>query len=179
MSSTTITLLIILSTILTIVGAVIASFGVTSLWGAPFVGTPARIVRRMIKLADGKPGEVILDLGSGSGAILIVAAKEFGMKAVGYEINPFLRVITRVKARWHGVEERVEVRAGNLFHVDLPKVDVVTLFLLEPAVVRLRSRLIEQISDQTRVVARDFHLPNWPHYKEDGWLRVYRKSDVI
>lgn len=179
MTSLTIVLLLTLSTVLTLIGAAIASFGLTGLWGAPYVGTPERIARRMVKLANGKPGETLMDLGSGAGAILIVAAREFGMKAIGYELNPLLRLATRIKARWYGVGDLVEVRSGNLFHVDLPPAEVITLFLLEPAIARLRPKLIAQISLNTRVVARDFHLQNWPHYAEDGWLRAYRKSDVL
>lgn len=179
MSSAAIILLLILVTVLTIVAVVIASFGVTAIFGAPFVGTPSAIVRRMLILAEAREGETVVDLGSGSGSILIVAAKEFGMQAIGYEINPFLRLITRIKARWHGVADRVEVRSGNIFSVELPPVEIITLFLLEPAVERLKPRLIEQLPSTTRIVARDFHLRNWPHYAEDGWLRVYRKTDVL
>lgn len=172
-------LLLILSTLLTLVSVVIASFGVTIFWGAPYVGTPKAIVRRMIKLADGKPGDTILDLGSGSGAILIVAAKEFGMKAIGYEINPFLRLVTRIRARLYGVTDRVEVRRGNIFFVDLPAVDVVTLFLLPAMVERLKPKLLAELDGQTRIIARDFHLQGWAPYAKDGWLHAYRTKDVL
>lgn len=179
MSPFAIVALLVLASVLALIGVVIASFGVTALWGAPFVGTPAPIVRRMIKLADAKAGETLMDLGSGTGAILIVAAREFGMRAIGYELNPFLRIITRVKARWYGVADQVEVRSGNIFSIPLPAVDVVTLFLLEPAVARLKPKLIAELPSNVRIIARDFHLQDWHHYKQDGWLRAYRKGDVL
>ncbi|MEK7105223.1 MAG: SAM-dependent methyltransferase [Patescibacteria group bacterium] len=179
MSAFLIVFLLVLAGTLAAIGLVIASFGVTALWGAPFVGTPATIVRRMLVLAEAKAGETVMDLGSGTGAILILAAKEFQMKAIGYEINPFLRVITRLKA-WHaGVADRVEVRGGNIVGITLPEAEVVTLFLLEPLVERLRPKLIAELPETTRIIARDFHLKHWPHYAEDGWLRAYRKQDVL
>lgn len=172
-------LLLILSTLLSLTAAVMASFGLMGLWGAPYVGTPTSIARRMIRLAEGKEGETLLDLGSGSGSILIVAAKEFGMRGIGYELNPFLRVITKLKARVHGVGDRIEVRSGNVFHINLPEAEVITLFLLPAMVESLRAKIIEQAGVETRIIARDFYLQNWPHYAEDGWLRAYRKSDVL
>lgn len=179
MNNVTIISLFVVAIILAAMAFVIASFGMMAMWGAPFVGTPKPIVRRMLILAGAKPGETLMDLGSGAGSILIVAAKEFGMKAIGYELNPFLRWITKFQAWRYGVSDRVEVRSNNVFSIVLPSVDIVTLFLLPAMVARLKPALQKSLTDQTRVIARDFHFQDWPHFAEDGWLRAYRKEDVL
>ncbi len=179
MSSIVITLLLIVAGLLALISLIIASFGLGVLWGAPYVGTPKSIVRRMIRLADGKAGETLVDLGSGTGSVLIVAAKEFGMQSIGYEINPFLRIVTRVRARLAGVADRVDVRSGNLFFVSLPPADVVTLFLLPAMIERLKPKLLTELPKGCRVVARDFPFTDWIPFAEDGWLKAYHPEDVL
>lgn len=165
--------------VLLVVSVVIASFGVSGLWGAPYVGTPTGIVRRMIILGGGKHGETLLDLGSGAGNVLIVAAKEFGMRAVGYEINPILRIITRWRARYYGVSELVEVRGGSVTKVTLPPAELVTVYLLPALVERLKPKLVAELPGAARLVVRDFHPSDWTPSGEDGWLKMYRMEDVL
>lgn len=179
MSTFTVVILLIVAAGLLAIALFMASFGLGAFWGAPYVGTPARIVRRMLRLAEVMEGETLVDLGSGAGNILIVAAREFGLRAIGYELNPLLRILTCIKARLAGVSDRVEVRSGNLLRVPLPQADVFTVFLLPSLIERLKPKLQAELDGSTRVVARDFPFKDWPHFAEDGYLRAYRIKDVL
>ncbi|MCS7366210.1 MAG: class I SAM-dependent methyltransferase, partial [archaeon GB-1867-035] len=94
-------------------------------YDVPFVSTPEPVVRRMLKLADVKPGEVVYDLGAGDGRILIIAALEFGAKAVGVEIRPQLIYEIEKKIKMYNLEDRVKVIHGNFFDVDISEADIV------------------------------------------------------
>lgn len=143
--------------LLTLLSYVIASFGLSFLFGAPYVGTPKSIARTMLKAADVKKGETLVDLGSGSGTILLIAVLEFGAeKAIGYEINPFLVWITRFRARVAGIEDKVEIRRANFFKDPLPQVDVVALYLLNETLGKLRKPLAVSQAPETRIVSRGF-----------------------
>lgn len=145
---------------------VIASFGLTFLAGAPFVGTPKAVAREMLALAELKPGEVFTDIGSGNGTLLITAVKEFGAKrAVGYEINPVLVFWTKIRAALHGVSGEVEVRRANFFKTAIEPADVVGLFLLDKTMDRLFEDLRQRMSPGTRVVSRGFQFQGVPFSK--------------
>ncbi len=109
--------------------------------GAPWVPTQRSVAREMCRLARVKPGSRVLDLGCGDGAILLVAAKEFGATGVGVELNPLLALWARLRARINGVSDRVQIIRGNMFIVDLPDADTVTLYLLPRAMNRIEARL--------------------------------------
>jgi len=153
-------LLMFLVLILLLVSAyIIASFGLTFLVGAPYVGTPKEVAREMLKFADIKEGEVFVDLGSGSGTLLLLAVKEFGAKkAIGYEINPTLAFWTKVRAKFHGVSDKIEVRCANFFKAPIIKAHVVGLFLLDPTMDKLLVHLQDQMDPGTRVVSRGFQF---------------------
>lgn len=145
----------------------LASFGVTTLFGAPYVGTSKETGMEMLRLAALQNGEVFVDLGSGSGTLLLLAVKEFGAKkAIGYEINPFLVWITRVRARMHGVHRQVEVRRANIFKTTFPKMDVLGLYLLSPAMERLLPLMKAQNMKNVRIVSRGFTFQNLQPVKE-------------
>lgn len=151
----------------------LATFGLTFVFGAPWVPTPKEKVRRMMQLAEAKPGETMMDLGSGDGSVLIIAAKEFGMNAIGYEINPVLRLYAKIWARLVGVGDKVSVRRGNFFTIDLPKTDIVSFYLLDTTIKKLEPRLTRDLPKGTRVVSRDFQIWAWPEWKTDGTLYAY------
>jgi len=90
-------------------------FALTVFWGAPFVRTPEKKIEKMLKLLDLKPGEVFYDLGSGRGDTIIKAAKDYRVKAVGIEINPFLVRTSQNRIKKLGIEEKAKVYFGNFF----------------------------------------------------------------
>jgi outer membrane protein assembly factor BamB/protein-L-isoaspartate O-methyltransferase len=123
-----------------------------------FVPTPSDVVKRMLEVAAVKKGEVVYDLGSGDGRIVIAAARDFGAKAVGYEIDRELVEISRKAAKEAGVAERVTIVEGDLFKADLKKADVIAVFLLPKQLKALRPK-IDQLRPGTRIVSHQFEIP--------------------
>lgn len=128
---------------------------------APFVATPPDVVDRMLRLAGTGPADVVYDLGSGDGRIVIAAARDFGARAVGVEINPGLVATARAAARAAGVDARVEFRLQDALTVDLREATVVTLYLLSASNVKLRPILMNGLRPGARIVSHDFAMGDW------------------
>lgn len=126
----------------------------------PFVVTPDHVTREMLKLADVKPGDFVIDLGSGDGRIVIVAAKHFGARGLGVEIVPDLVEKSRDNARRAGVADRVEFRVQDLFATDLSQATVVTMYLLPEVNLKLKPRLLA-LKPGTRIVSHDWDMGDW------------------
>ncbi|MBM3346670.1 MAG: methyltransferase domain-containing protein [Betaproteobacteria bacterium] len=127
----------------------------------PYVPTPTVIVDELLKLADIKRGEFVIDLGSGDGRIVITAAKRYGATGYGVDIEESLVDLARQNARKEGVAERVNFIAGDLFNSDLSKADVVTVYLLPSTVIRLVPKLLKELRPGARVVSHDYPLDPW------------------
>ncbi|MFL6651622.1 MAG: SAM-dependent methyltransferase [Sulfurifustaceae bacterium] len=123
--------------------------------------TPLPIVRAMLELAGVGPNDVVYDLGSGDGRIVITAAKEYGAHGVGVEIDPALVAEARENARTAGVDDRVKFVEGNMFEADLHGATVVTLFLHPEPNLRLRPRLLAQLKPGSRVVSYIWDMGDW------------------
>lgn len=130
--------------------------------GAPYVPSSEWVVRRLLQLADVSAGDVVYDLGSGDGRIVIMAAKEFGARGVGVEIDSQLVQTSRRRARRAGVSNRVEFRQGDLFETDLSEATVVTLYLWPDMNNRLRPKLLRELDPGDRVVSHSFDIDKWP-----------------
>ncbi|NQV12593.1 class I SAM-dependent methyltransferase [Candidatus Uhrbacteria bacterium] len=151
-----IALLIVLG-ILMVVTVVVTMVTGTILSSAPWVPTSKKISRAMCELADLKPGDKVLDLGCGDASILIVAAREFGAKCVGVELNPMVALMARIKVRLAGVGDSVTIIRENMFKVDLPDTDVVMMYLLPKATHKIEGRLKERFKHLT-IVSHGFEL---------------------
>jgi cyclopropane fatty-acyl-phospholipid synthase-like methyltransferase len=125
----------------------------------PFVPTPRPIVRRMLSLADTKPGERLIDLGAGDGRIVIAAAREFGANALGVELHPERFAIIRNSAA--SLKPNLQAMRQNLFFTDLSNADVVTMYLLPSVNEALRKKLERELHSGARVVSHDFSIPDW------------------
>lgn len=130
-------------------------------YDVPFVSTPEPVVRRMLKLAEVKPGEVVYDLGAGDGRILIIAALEFGARAVGVEIRPQLIYEIEKKIKMYNLEDRVKIIHGNFFDVNISEADIVTLYLLTSVNEKLKPKLKRELKPGARIVSHDFEIPGW------------------
>ena len=128
---------------------------------APYVPTPQHMVRRMLELADVGEDDIVYDLGSGDGRIVIMAAKEFGARGVGVEIDRDLVKRARFKARQAGVSDRVEFRQGDLFEAEIDEATVVALYLWPHMNARLRPKLQSELTSGARVVSYDFGINGW------------------
>ena len=128
---------------------------------APFLGTPPDVVDRLLRLANVGPTDTVYDLGSGDGRIVIAAAKTFGARGVGIEIDPALVTQAQTNARAAGVADRVSFRLEDAMSTDLSDATVVTMYLLAASNVRLRPRLQAQLRPGTRIVSHNFGMGDW------------------
>jgi SAM-dependent methyltransferase len=128
---------------------------------APYVPTPQEVVDRMLELAEVRKGDFLYDLGSGDGRIVITAARRYGIKAIGFEIDPTLVKNSRASIREAGLEHLVEIRDEDIRTVDLSPASVLTLYLSRAANLRLRSAIMRQLKPGSRVVSHDFGMGNW------------------
>jgi precorrin-6B methylase 2 len=128
---------------------------------APFDPTPQPVVERMLALAEIKKGDVVYDLGSGDGRVLITAAKKFGVKVVGFEIDPGLVKLARENARKAGVERLVEIRQQDFMTADLSSASIVTLYLSADGNLALKFKLMNELKSGARVVSYTFDMGDW------------------
>jgi tRNA G37 N-methylase Trm5 len=130
-----------------------------------FVPTPYEVVDEMLRLANVKKGDVLYDLGSGDGRIPVAAAKRFGVRAVGIDIDPKRIEEANENARKNGVTRLVTFRQEDLFKTDFSEATVVTLYLLPDLNVKLRPRLLEELRPGTRIVSHQFDMGDWKPQK--------------
>ena len=126
----------------------------------PFVPTPQEVVDKMVELAGVKKGDVVYDLGSGDGRIVITAAKK-GAKAVGFEIDGDLVKQSRDNIRKAGVQEQAEIRQQDILTVDLSAASVVTMYLLPDVNLQLKPKILSQPNAGSRVVSHAFDMGDW------------------
>jgi len=126
-----------------------------------FVPTPQEVVDEMLRLANVKKGDVLYDLGSGDGRIPITAARKFGVRGVGIDIDPQRIAEANENAKRSGVTDLVKFRQEDLFKADFREATVVTLYLLPDLNEKLRPRLWAELKPGTRIVSHQFEMGNW------------------
>jgi len=129
---------------------------------APFVPTPMPVVQRMLELAKVTPDDVVYDLGSGDGRMVITAAQHYGARGVGVEINPVWVRDARRYAEALGVADRVSFRIEDLFTIDLREATVVTLYLLPWMNRKLAPKFVAELKPGTRIVSHEYGIADWP-----------------
>ncbi len=129
----------------------------------PYVVSPAEVVDRMLRLAEPRKGDYLIDLGSGDGRIVIEAAKRFGTKGLGVDIEPRLVELARGNARKAGVESLARFEVQDLYETNLRGADIVTAYLLPEVNLKIMPRLLEQLRPGARVVTHDYDMGPWPH----------------
>jgi SAM-dependent methyltransferase len=128
---------------------------------APYSPTPTDVVERMLKLAGVRPSDVVYDLGCGDGRIVITAARLFGARGVGLDIDPVLIARAQAGAQQAGVESLVTFRVQDAMTVDLSDATVVTLYLLAASNVKLRPILTKTLRPGARIVAHNYPIGDW------------------
>jgi len=126
----------------------------------PFVTSPQPVTLAMLRLARVQPADLVLDLGSGDGRIVIAAAKQFGARGLGVELSPELVQRSRDNARQAGVAARAQFRVQDLFDTDLSVASVITMYLLPEVNLQLRPRLLA-LRPGTRIVSHDWDMGPW------------------
>jgi SAM-dependent methyltransferase len=131
-----------------------------------YVPTPPEVVDEMLRLANVKKGDVLYDLGSGDGRIPIAAARRFGIKATGIDIDPERIWEAKQNARGAGLEKLVEFRQEDLFKANFKDATVITLYLLPDLNLKLRPRLWAELKPGTRIVSHQFDMGDWKPEKK-------------
>jgi protein-L-isoaspartate O-methyltransferase len=127
----------------------------------PYVPTPMAVAQKMLEVAKVQPDDVVYDLGSGDGRIVIMAAQKFGAHAVGVELNSDLYEKSSQRIRELGLQDRAQIIHENMFEVNVRHATVVTLYLLTSVNERLRPMLERQLRSGARIVSHDFQVPGW------------------
>ena len=135
--------------------------GATFIKQVPYVPTPQDIVDKMLELAKVTSDDVVYDLGSGDGRIVITAAQKYGAHAVGVEINPDLYRQSSDRIKELGLNDRAHIMCEDMFDVSVSRATVVTLYLLSSFNEKLRPKLETQLHSGARIVCHDFHVPGW------------------
>jgi SAM-dependent methyltransferase len=164
--------------------AVLSALGtlaiVSILWpglrGAPWVPTRLRTVRKMLDLAEVGPGDRVYDLGCGDGRTIVTAARRYGARAVGIEIDPLRYVWCQTLITVLGLRDRVRVVYGDFFAQDLSQADVVTCYLLDSTNLKLQKKLLSELAPNARVVSHMFAFPelHLVHYEKQDQLYLYK-----
>jgi cyclopropane fatty-acyl-phospholipid synthase-like methyltransferase len=149
------------SILVLLIGSGCSSVPVWTDGDVPFVPTPPEVVDRMLEVAQVKSGDVIYDLGSGDGRIIIRAAKRYGVKGVGIEIDADLVQKAKDNASKEKVDHLVEFRVQDALTVDVSPATVVTLYMLPEFNAKLRPILDKQLKPGSRVVSHDFEIQGW------------------
>ncbi|MCM3900962.1 MAG: class I SAM-dependent methyltransferase [Pyrinomonadaceae bacterium] len=142
----------------------------------PYVPTPQTVVDAMLSLAAVNKGDVVYDLGCGDGRIVITAAKKYGARGVGVDIDPERIKEANANAKQAGVSDRVKFIEQDLFQTDFKEASVVTLYLLPDINLKLRPKLLSELKAGTRVVSHSFDMGDWKPDKTetvDGHRKVY------
>jgi trans-aconitate methyltransferase len=126
-----------------------------------FVATPQRVVDRMLELAEVGKGDVVYDLGSGDGRIVITAARRYGVHAVGFEIDPELVQKSRDSIRKVGLRHLASIRDQDLFTADISHASVLTLYLLSQINLKLRPRILSEMRPGSRVISYRWDMGDW------------------
>ena len=135
----------------------------------PFVISADEVVHRMLRMADVGPEDFLIDLGSGDGRIPIAAAKRYGARGLGVDLDPPLVELARKNAAAEGVADKVRFEVKDLFETDLSKATVVAFYLLPDVAMPLRPKLLKELKPGPRIVAHDYNLGDWP---ADEWTSI-------
>lgn len=127
----------------------------------PYLPTPDAVVTEMLTVADVGGSDILYDLGSGDGRIVITAARKFGTRGTGVELSAKLVRESNENARKAGVSDRVRFLRQDLFKTDLREATVVTLYLFSEVNIRLRPKLFDELKPGSRVVSHDFNMGEW------------------
>jgi len=142
---------------------------------APFVATPPDVVDRMLTLAKVGPGDVVYDLGCGDGRIVIAAAKRFGARGVGVDLDPLRIQEAQANAKIAGVEHLVSFRVQDALDTDVSDATVVTLYLVSALNVKLRPGLMAQLRQGSRIVSHNFAMGDW----QPDTVDVFNSADGL
>jgi precorrin-6B methylase 2 len=130
-------------------------------WRPPFITTPPEVVERMLQVAETRADDLVIDLGSGDGRIVIAAAQKYGARAVGIELDGALVQKSREAARAAQLGDKASFIEGDVLVADISKATVVTVYLLPELMRKLQARFIQELAPGTRIVSHAFTMAGW------------------
>jgi hypothetical protein len=140
----------------------------------PFITTPEEVVERMLQLAGTRADDVVMDLGSGDGRIVIIAAQKFGARGIGVELDERLVRVSQENARRAGVADRASFEQGDVLAANIARASVVTVYLLPELMGRLQGRFVDELAPGTRIVSHSFTMAGWPPDRRET-VRIDRR----
>ena len=145
--------------------------------GAPFVPTPMKRVKKMVELANLKPGDRVYDIGCGDGRFVYWAANKYGAKATGIELSPLVYLFALVrKLFWRS---KAKIVFGNFKMMDLSDADVIFCYLLPDCLVKIQPELDKQVKPGTKIISYAFTIPNWKLIHEEDREKTSNLSKVL
>ena len=141
--------------------------------GAPWVPTSIGKVHKMLKMAGVGPDDLVYDLGCGDGRMIITAARRYGSRAVGIEIDPLRYLWCQMLVTVLGLRGRVRVVYGDFFTQDLGDADVVICYLLQSTNEKLEGKFKQELDPSTRVISKDFNFPGLRLVRQDKKAKLY------
>jgi hypothetical protein len=146
----------------------------------PYVTTPMAVVHTLLKLGSIGPNDFLIDLGSGDGRIVITAAKAYGARGFGVDLNEKLVSLSKKYAIAEGVDKRTNFFMKDIFKTDIQAATIVTMYLLNEVNLEMRPKLLKELKPGTRIVSHDFHMGSW---RPDKMVlldhRKYYRDDTI
>lgn len=143
-------------------------------WGAVYVPTKQAKIRKIIEMANIKPGDKAVDLGSGDGRLVIALAKA-GAEAHGYEINPLLCLQARKNIRQQRLSEKAFIHCGSFWRKDFSDFDIITIYGMNHVMKRLEVKFKRELKANARVVSNGFSFPSWPYSRKEDDIYLYIK----
>jgi len=144
--------------------------------GGIYVGTPVEAIPIMLELANIQPTDIVMDLGSGDGRLLIAAAKAGAKKSIGYEIQHWLVKQSRELAESEHLSDKIEIYPDSFWHVDVSNTNLVLLYQISYAMKGIEEKLQRELPVGARVVANGFKFPKWKEEKTIDNVRLYIKK---
>ena len=146
---------------------------------APFVPTSRKTVKKMIEMAELDKKDIVYDLGSGDGRLVIAAARKRVKKAVGFEINPLLNIYARIKSKILRLKNTTFL-TKSIWSADLSKCNKLFVYLLPNSMTKLEAKILEEMKDGSYIVSHSFKFPNLEPVNEyEGKIRVYKVDKYI
>ncbi len=152
---------------------IVISISWTHSRGAPWVPTFMKTVHKMLTMADVGPNDVVYDLGCGDGRTIITAARRYGARSVGIEIDPLRYLWCQMLITILGLRGQVKIVYGDFFNQDLSAATVVTCYLLQSTNERLQGKLMQELHPSARVVSNDFTFPRLQLHRQDTKEKIY------
>lgn len=153
---------------------------ISNFFDAPWVPLRMSTVDRMLELANVKPGEIVMDLGSGDGRFLIRALKNHKARGVGYEINPIMAWFCQFDMWMRRMNKGIKIKRQDMYKADIFQADVIMTYLLSDANQKLEKKIMTEAKPGARVISYAFKYPNWGHTHKEragaGNIYVYHKN---